>query len=77
MCPRSSKSRTVNGMWLRCSMSAVVSTATYAPGFQCTGTCSRQECHQWWQETVRSTTSGAGWARPAIAGLDVMWRACV
>lgn len=55
--------------------SSVVRTATYAPTFQYDGMCSRQESHQWWQETVRSAVSGGGWTMPDRRGLVVILRA--
>lgn len=67
-------SRTVKGMCER-KPSTVVRTATYAPGFQYDGTCRRQESHQWWQETVRSAASGAGWTMPESIGLEWIFEA--
>ena len=32
------------------------------------GICSRQDSHQWWQETVRSAVSGGGWTMPDEPG---------
>ncbi len=36
------------------------------------GIWSRQESHQWWQETVRSAVSGGGWTMPDRRGLVVI-----